>query len=250
MYLCVLGELKNNGTISMTARGTYNQAGENVYLWKNTDQTFEYVPANGASGLAAKRPYTQGTGGVNGKNANGRGTGSGGQGASIVNTNNSAHNSYIGASSGGTSYSGGNGTGGMVRCNTSALSASATQASSTNGGAGSAYDGGSNTYYFAGGGAGTRGGNSSYCRIGNGNTQTKGADGTGGLLMLYANNLTNDGKIVSNGSSGAGAWCNLPGSYRGAVGGGGSGGGSINIFYNKAKNLGDISSYGGAGGDV
>lgn len=250
MYLCVLGELKNNGTISMTARGTYNQAGENVYLWKNTDQTFEYVPANGASGLAAKRPYTQGTGGVNGKNANGRGTGSGGQGASIVNTNNSAHNSYIGASSGGTSYSGGNGTGGMVRCNTSALSASATQASSTNGGAGSAYDGGSNTYYFAGGGAGTRGGNSSYCRIGNGNTQTKGADGTGGLLMLYANNLTNDGKIVSNGSSGAGAWCNLPGSYRGAVGGGGSGGGSINIFYNKAKNLGDITANGGAGGDV
>lgn len=45
MYLCVMGELTNNGVISMTARGTYNQAGENVYLWKNTDSSYEYVPA-------------------------------------------------------------------------------------------------------------------------------------------------------------------------------------------------------------
>jgi len=49
MYICVMGDLKNNGTISMTARGTYNQAGEDVYLWKNTDNTYEYVPALGAT---------------------------------------------------------------------------------------------------------------------------------------------------------------------------------------------------------
>ncbi len=48
MYICVMGDLKNAGTISMTARGTYNQAGEDVYLWKNTDNTYEYVPALGA----------------------------------------------------------------------------------------------------------------------------------------------------------------------------------------------------------
>ena len=58
MYLCVMGELVNNGTISMTARGTYNQAGENVYLWKNTDSSYEYVPASGAEGLATFRPGT------------------------------------------------------------------------------------------------------------------------------------------------------------------------------------------------
>lgn len=45
MLLCVMGNITNNGTISMTARGTYNQAGENVYLWKSADETFEYVPA-------------------------------------------------------------------------------------------------------------------------------------------------------------------------------------------------------------
>lgn len=29
----------------MTARGTYNCEGEDVYLWQNTDSTYEYVPA-------------------------------------------------------------------------------------------------------------------------------------------------------------------------------------------------------------
>lgn len=51
MYLCVMGNLTNNGTITMTARGTYNQAGENVYLWKNVAWSniankYEYVPAS------------------------------------------------------------------------------------------------------------------------------------------------------------------------------------------------------------
>ena len=55
MYLCVMGELKNNGTISMTARGTYNQVGENVYLWKNIDNTYEYVPAVGGSRWSSYR---------------------------------------------------------------------------------------------------------------------------------------------------------------------------------------------------
>ena len=49
MYICVMGELKNKGTITMTARGTYNQAGENVYLWKNIDNSFEYIPAVGGA---------------------------------------------------------------------------------------------------------------------------------------------------------------------------------------------------------
>ena len=57
MYLCVLGDLHNEGTITMTARGTYNCEGQNVYLWKNHDNSYEYVPANGAKGLVARRPF-------------------------------------------------------------------------------------------------------------------------------------------------------------------------------------------------
>ncbi len=29
----------------MTARGTYDQEGENVYLWKNIDNSYEFVPS-------------------------------------------------------------------------------------------------------------------------------------------------------------------------------------------------------------
>ena len=222
MYLCVMGELVNNGTISMTARGTYNHAGENVYLWKNTDNTYEYVPANGANGLPAFQPYysigTSGNG-RKGNNGTNRGAGSGGQGGMMINGLQGSASSWMGASTGGTSYAGGNGTGGLVRCNSSAVSTSYTQASSTTGGNGTAYDSGNATYYFAGGGAGTIGGSTGYCRIGSSGTQTKAEDGTGGLLILYANKMQNDGKIVSNGSAGAGGACYLPGNYRGAVGG-------------------------------
>ncbi|MDE5831053.1 MAG: hypothetical protein K2H53_05475 [Clostridia bacterium] len=52
MYLCVLGDIHNNGNISMTARGTYNVAGQNVYLWKNIDSSYEFVPKVGGLGAA------------------------------------------------------------------------------------------------------------------------------------------------------------------------------------------------------
>ena len=45
MYICAMGNIYNKGEISMTARGTYNEPGQNVYLWKNIDDTYEYVPA-------------------------------------------------------------------------------------------------------------------------------------------------------------------------------------------------------------
>lgn len=43
------GTLTNNGDISMTGRGA-RAAGENVYLWKNSDSSYEYVPAVGSPG--------------------------------------------------------------------------------------------------------------------------------------------------------------------------------------------------------
>ena len=46
------GTLINNGTISMTARGAYAES-QNVYLYKNADETYEYVPAEGCSGGAS-----------------------------------------------------------------------------------------------------------------------------------------------------------------------------------------------------
>lgn len=51
MILYVKEDLINNGVISMTARGTVNQVGENVYLWKNANDSFEYIPQTGASGV-------------------------------------------------------------------------------------------------------------------------------------------------------------------------------------------------------
>lgn len=80
MYICVMGELINRGTITMTARGTYNCAGENVYLWKNEDDTFEYVPALGGAG-GPGISQSVGTAGTPGSY---RGTGGGGSGAATV----------------------------------------------------------------------------------------------------------------------------------------------------------------------
>lgn len=113
MFLCVMGELKNSGTITMTARGTYAQAGENVYLWKNTDDTFEYVPATGGGGAAGgsgQSGYNGKAGGTGGAGSK-RSTGGGGGGAG-------QYSGYRGgAGSAGTSYSGGSGGGGGAGAN-------------------------------------------------------------------------------------------------------------------------------------
>ena len=82
----------------------------------------------------------------------------------------------------------------------------------------------------------------------NGNSvELKGNDGTGGLLIIFSSTFTNNGLISSRGTDSA------DGVF--AVSGGASGGGSVNVFYNKLKNKGefDVSGgksvkYGGAGG--
>ncbi len=70
-----------------------------------------------------------------------------------------------------------------------------------------------NTFWVYGG-VGNPGG-TSY-----GNANAKGNNGTGGLLMVFANSINNNGKITANGV----------GNGR-TNAGGSSGGGSINIFY-------------------
>lgn len=176
MYVCVLGDLVNNGEITMTAKGADVEEGQNVYLWENIDSSYEYVPANGAEGLEAFQPKYTREGNI-GNEGTGRQTGSGGQGSAIINTLQGSIGSWIGKSTGGNSYAGGNGSGAIVRCNISALPAVYTEASHEKGGNGNAWDNNAPTQYFAGGGAGLTGGESSYCRYGTTGTETKAQDG-------------------------------------------------------------------------
>lgn len=104
--ICVNGTLTNNGKISMTARGAIT-VGDNVYLWKNTDGSYETIPAIGGIGALALKGQVHGViGGV----APNRGTGGGGSGASMR----SATKGGNGAT--GTSYSGGSGRRRCVLC--------------------------------------------------------------------------------------------------------------------------------------
>ena len=71
-------KLTNNRTITMTSRGA-KAAGENVYLWRNLNCTFEYVPSSGVAGGAGGTggaPYTGRPGATPGA-ATGRRTGGG-----------------------------------------------------------------------------------------------------------------------------------------------------------------------------
>lgn len=94
----------------------------------------------------------------------------------------------------------------------------------------------------AGGGAGNPGGKYSAFAGGQG---SNGKNGTGGLLIIYAQSIENNGQIESKGSSGGDGIGYL------ALGGGASGGGSINIFYRKKYiNNGQIDVTGGIGGST
>ena len=173
----VTGKLINNGTID-NSHGAKAE-GQNVYLWKNSDGTYEYVPAEGA------KNNTAGTG---------RQTGGGGTGG---------YGSSPGTGSSGTSYSGGSG--GVSTCGSNGTS---------NGGAGGSKI---NCSIVASGGAGNPGGTGS-------NRYNNGSNGTGGLLIIYSDSYQNNGTINVSGSTG--------GIYSSIIGGG-SGGGSINIFTNQ-----------------
>lgn len=77
MMIYCTGTLINDGTISMTARGA-KAAGQDVYLWKNNDGSFEYIPAlsgvGGASVSLVNAPCINKTG-VSGVSGINRGTG-------------------------------------------------------------------------------------------------------------------------------------------------------------------------------
>ena len=148
----------------------------------------------------------------------------------------------------GTSYSGGSGSGGIQ-----SQTQNQNHSQMSGGGAANGYIGGyatmsrdGNWTCIAYGGTGnpngydTWGRNSTGFYNGNNSYYTNRASGTGGLLMLYADDLYNNGTISSNGINNV---SNVYGNW--SVGGGASGGGSVNIFANKVVNLGNMTASGG-----
>lgn len=237
----VSGTLTNNGTITMTAKGA-KAVGQNVYLWKNDDDSSEYIPAVGANGGASfshtiskesNTAYTQnGKPGSSGTNRKTGGGGSGGLYMILTKGKQSSVTINVGAGASGTSYSGGSGGGaGFFRLYANGTMSSAPRYSSLH----------ATAYGGAGGGASA---NTTYVGTGAGNPSSntsvasRGENGTGGLLIIYADSLLNNSTISSSGSKGG----------TGSTGGGGSGGGSINLFYSTSFTKGSIISRGGSAG--
>ena len=237
MIIYCTGDVINNGTISMTARGA-RAVGQNVYLWENSDGTFEYVPAIGADGGASvlsngkEKPIP----GNAGTDAVIRQTGGGASGG--AQNGDEAKSTYSGTGASGTSYSGGSGGGGCSHNSRGGIKYGGN--AGKNGGTGGLGNGyRASTSWVnrkAGGGAGNPGGYSGLNGLGNAQEE-KSDDGTGGLLVIYTKNIYNNGTIESNGSKAV--------DY-GHVQGGSSGGGSINIFYQEAnESTGSINANGG-----
>ena len=49
MIVYCTGKIENNGNISMTGKGAW-ALGENVYIYKSSNNVFEFVPAIGGTG--------------------------------------------------------------------------------------------------------------------------------------------------------------------------------------------------------
>lgn len=235
--MCIFAKrIINNGIITMTARGA-NAIGDDIYLYKNDNNTYEIVPAIGANGadryngwgVSITYPGITGGHGVNRQTGGG---GSGGSGRSDTSTG----YGYPGKGGNGTSYSGGSGGGAAWAYRGAARAGDGHNYGGPGGQGVSTYGNQRPT----GGGAGNPGGVSQ-------SGGHKGQDGTGGLLIIYANDFVNSGIINSNGMEGG----------NGNNGSGGSsGGGSINIFYEsestflqgKVNASGGISNWRGAAG--
>lgn len=228
MVIYCTGTFTNNGITSMTARGAKAQ-GEDVYLWKNVNNSYEYVPAVGGEGASLVQVNKTGTiMGNSGNNGTNRQTGGGGSGGAR------GLNSKSGKGGTGTSYSGGTGGGG-----THGDTSIGTAGSNIGGAGGQAGILKNNNTWWAMGGTGNPGGKSYYYNNGKYLNIPDGENGTGGLLVIYSNNFENNNTIEAKGTG------NLE-SFQGPIKGGCSGGGSINVFYNNISSIGNIDTIGGS----
>lgn len=234
------GTLTNNGSISMAARGA-KAKGENIYLYRNKNGTFEYVPAIGATGGASieMSDFNRSTNGNNGNNGFNRQTGGGGTGSGR------AYINRIKISSGGTgtSYSGGSGA-----ANTDGDGGNYTVSGPGSNEGGSGGDGAVRSINGSGYGqislGGTGNPSGSYATYRESVVNYVARHGTGGLLVIDAKTFDNYGTISADGVSSSTS--SLSNSNGRVDTGGASGGGSINIFYKKILNRGTITANGGA----
>ncbi len=222
------GRFVNNGITSMTARGA-KAKGEDVYLWKNTNNSYEYIPALGALGASSVEANKSGTiYGNTGSNGINRQTGGGGSGGVR------GLNSKSGKGGNGTSYSGGTGGGGVH--GDTAIGTAGSDVGERGGQAGILEN--YNTWW-ATGGTGNPGGKSYYYDRGSYLEIPDGENGTGGLLVIFANDFENNNILEAKGTE------NLK-SLAGPIKGGCSGGGSVNIFCNNISSIGNINTEGGS----
>ncbi len=231
MYVFVKGNLTNNGSMSMTARGAAG-SGVNLPIWTNA--TLPSLGGTGGTSVGATTGTSQGFNGISGTSGTGRATGGGASGSARKNgTQTNTVSSGIGTQ--GHTFSGGNGGGGENGWN--ATPTDSPDATLSAGGNGiirintTGYTAGLTV--TVGGGAGVVGGvgrtffsNSTTVNTsGSPSTANSGANGSGGLLLLsvlgnYKKGVQLNG-FASRGSNGGNG---------SQAGGGGSGGGSINVI--------------------
>ena len=237
LFIYVTGTLTNNGTISMTARGAKAE-GQNVYLFKNSDGSYEYVPKEGAAKVLGKSGQNIGSSGISGI---GRQTGGGGAGTAL-----GTNPKKAGDGEAGTSYSGGSGGGGSYHTTSTGTYEGGNGASNGGSGGNGAIKADGDGGTGASGGAGNPAGIDAYLSsgnaIGNSSSSKLAEDGTGGLLIIYTDKFVNNGNIESKGSN---VNSKKISTEKRHSGGGASGGGSINIFYKKALSIGNINVSGG-----
>jgi hypothetical protein len=228
--LYVAGNLVNNGTISMTARGASHSGttARNIRIATGSFSavTDPQVPAaggaGGPSGYAGGIEITN-ISGVAGSAGTGGGTGGGGSGAAPI-------NSSVGLGSAGTSFSGGCGGGAGGR--STAANAAA------NGGAGGNADRADigNSFDFEGGGGNPGGTNPMFTA-----PRNQGRSGTGGvLIVIVEGSISGTGTIEARGvlNENPLPWETNPTTgSSGFLMGGSTGGGSVTVMYGGTNSI-------------
>ena len=233
LWIRVRGTLTLNGAISMSNKGCYIAGGgDDLYLCYNDI----LVPKVGAAGGAHPTGTNAANAGADGTDGRCGGGGSGG---------------YRGGAGayGGVSGGGAGGSGGWYITEGSVYGGDgeAGQAYGLRGGNGihGVHGGTGRTIDSGGGAGGVTGGTSG------GGAATAGQAGSGGILVIMANAVVGSGQLLSRGANGGVGtyWHN--GDYTAnaqGASGGGSGGGSITLFYYTMSGTPTFNAAGGAGG--
>lgn len=234
-----VGTFTNEGTISMTARGA-SGAGKNLQL------TEDYmISAVGGAGGVGVMDSSGSSVSISGNPGSAPASGvlsCGGGGSGSRKGKNL--NLLSGAGGTGTSFSGGSGGGGMSTLYDGSYTSP--NASNIGGAGGNGTLSGYSTsvdYAIATGGAGNPAGTNAYHRTSVDNVIVNNHDGTGGLIVILADNINSSGNFTSVGSQ-ADSLTSAAGNFR-AVGGS-SGGGCIVLISRVATVTGSHSVNGGA----